>query len=312
MHPDRNRGNTEEATKLFAAVQSAYEILSDPQERVWYDTHRDAVLRDKHDVSAEHYDHDIRITTAEDILQMFTQLQGSLDFTDSGTGFYSVLRKTFDTLAREEELASEWEGSSPFVYPSLGHAEDNFEDVVKPFYTVWSGFATRKSFSWQDIYHYSEAPDRRVRRTMEKENKRFRDEAIREFNHAVRSLVAFVKKRDPRFRTNTQTENERQQILRDAAAAQAARSRAANRAKCDQPEPLPKWTNSDEIDECVSSDDVGETIQELVECVVCNKSFKTENQYETHAKSKKHLKATQRLRHQMRQENIMLDLDEKD
>lgn len=32
LHPDRNFQNEEKATKLFAEVQAAYEILSDPQE----------------------------------------------------------------------------------------------------------------------------------------------------------------------------------------------------------------------------------------------------------------------------------------
>lgn len=32
LHPDRNYNDTERATKLFAEVQAAYEILSDPQE----------------------------------------------------------------------------------------------------------------------------------------------------------------------------------------------------------------------------------------------------------------------------------------
>ncbi len=44
LHPDRNFNDVENATKKFAEVQTAYEILSDPQERAWYDSHRDAIL----------------------------------------------------------------------------------------------------------------------------------------------------------------------------------------------------------------------------------------------------------------------------
>ena len=31
-------------TKLFREVQSAYDVLMDPQERAWYDKHKDAIL----------------------------------------------------------------------------------------------------------------------------------------------------------------------------------------------------------------------------------------------------------------------------
>jgi DnaJ family protein A protein 5 len=54
LHPDRNYGNVENATKKFAEVQSAYEILSDPQERAWYDSHRDAILRNQ-DMQGDEY-----------------------------------------------------------------------------------------------------------------------------------------------------------------------------------------------------------------------------------------------------------------
>lgn len=42
---DKNPDNVEEATAEFRLVQQAYEVLSDPQERAWYDKHREAILR---------------------------------------------------------------------------------------------------------------------------------------------------------------------------------------------------------------------------------------------------------------------------
>jgi len=312
LHPDRNYGNVVEATKLFADVQSAYEILSDPQERAWYDSHRDAILRNEDDVSGEHYEHNVRITTATDIMKMFTHFRGKVDFSDSSTGFYGMLGGVFSTVAREEELACEWENLDPVAYPSFGHANDEYEDVVRPFYAAWNGFATKKTFAWEDVYRFSDAPDRRVRRMMEKENKRFRDEGIREFNDAVRSLVAFVKKRDPRYKPNFQTEAERQKLTRDKAAAQAARSRAANQAKQAQQEVVPEWMKSSKIPETEISDDNEEAVKEQFECVVCKKSFKSEKQYEVHEKSRKHDRAVQHIQRQMQQEDKDLDLDKPD
>lgn len=293
-------------------MQSAYEILSDPQERAWYDSHREAILRNQDVVSGDRYEHNVRITTADDIMRMFTNFRGKIDFTDPDTGFYPVLRRTFDTLAREEEMACEWEGLECIIYPSFGHADDAYDDVVKPFYAAWNGFATQKSFSWEDIYRYSEAPDRRVRRMMEKENKRLREDGVREFNDAVRSLVAFVKKRDPRFKPNAQSEAERQKLLRDTAAAQAARSRAANQAKQAQQESVPGWISTSGFEEHEVSDESEEAAQEQFECVVCKKSFKSEKQYEAHERSKKHVRAVQHLKKQMQQEDRELRFEELD
>ncbi|MCJ1378014.1 hypothetical protein MMC17_001110 [Xylographa soralifera] len=311
FHPDRNYGNVEETTKLFAEVQAAYEILCDPQERAWYDSHRDAILRNEDPQGEEHYEHNVRVTTAEDIMKMFINFNGQLDYSDTPSGFYSSLQSIFATLAREESLACEWEGLDVVQYPSFGSSRDTYDSAVKAFYSAWNSFATKKTFSWKDVFRYSEAPDRKVRRMMEKENKRFRDEGIREFNEAVRALVVFVKKRDPRYMPNRQTEAERQQILRDKAAAQAARSRAANQAKLKQ-DILPDWATIRTPEGVqVGADESEEELEPLehFECVICKKSFKSEQQWEAHEKSKKHLKSIQHLRRTMQKEDEGLGLD---
>jgi DnaJ homolog subfamily A member 5 len=43
-HPDRNE-NSEESTKIFTQLQEAYETLMDPQERQWYDDHKNSILK---------------------------------------------------------------------------------------------------------------------------------------------------------------------------------------------------------------------------------------------------------------------------
>ena len=310
LHPDRNFGNVEDATKSFADVQSAYEVLSDPQERAWYDSHRDAILRSEESNHTESFGYDIRITSAEEILGLFVRLNGKLDYSDADWGFYTTIKRSFETLAWEEGKACEWEGLDPVDYPSFGHACDKYEDVVKGFYDVWVHFSTKKTFSWKDIYRYSEAPDRRVRRMMEKENRRLREDGIREFNDAVRSLAVFVRKRDPRYTPRTRNEADRQKLLRDAATAQAARSRAINEAKLNE-QTVPEWANVVEVDnQDNASEEEEEKVQERFECVACKKVFKSERQYEAHEKSKKHSKAVQQLRRSMRMENLDLALDD--
>lgn len=242
-------------------------------------------------------------------MKMLPKINACRDFSDSPSSFYGTLRDIFDTLAKEEELACEWQDIDPLAYPDFGNANDEHSSGVRSFYAAWSSFATRKDYAWVDIYRYSDAPDRRVRRLMEKENKRLREDAAREFNDAVRSLVAFVKKRDPRFKPNAQSEVDRQKVLRDAAAAQAARSRAANQAKIVETRDLPQWTRSTEPEASDESDAVVEEPKQVYECVVCDKAFKSEKQFEAHERSKKHLKAAQQVRREMQLEDESLHLE---
>ena len=310
----------EETTRLFAEVQAAYEVLSDPQEKAWYDSHREAILRDDDDAvrggGGGGREGGQDTTSADDLMRLFSRFHGrSIDLSDSATGFFSVLRSTFDTLAREEDMhADRGSGDDDEVvdYPSFGHAHDDYEDVVKPFYAAWTGFSTRKTYAWEEQFRYSEAPDRRVRRAMEKENRRVREAAVRDFNEAVRSLVAFVRKRDLRYLANSMSEEDRQRNLRDAAAAQAARSRAANQARFGAGHVEPEWARSaggpDEGEEAGDGDDDG--VVEQFECAACGKIFKSERQWQAHERSKKHIKTLQRLTWQLRKEDKALGLSD--
>ncbi|KAF2971970.1 hypothetical protein GQX73_g1571 [Xylaria multiplex] len=313
LHPDRNYGDVDNATRKFAEVQAAYEVLSDPQERAWYDSHSDAILRgdDPADFDAAPEYHNVRLTTAEDIYTLMGRFSKSVPLDDSPNSFFTILRETFDRLAEGEYAAADWEGLAPLEYPSFGESTDD-DTIAKAFYGRWSNFSTRLGFSWKDKWRLSDAPDRRVRRLMEKENKKLREDAVREFNDAVRSLVIFVRKRDPRYISNNQSEAERQQILRDSAAAQAARSRAANQEKMNNADAVPEWARSrgdDALaDEFSESEDESEV--EQIECVVCSKTFKSEKQFEAHEKSKKHFKAVQQLKRQMKKDDATFDLSE--
>ena len=47
LSPDKNPDSAEEAGVRFREIQEAYATLSDDQERAWYDSHREQILRGK-------------------------------------------------------------------------------------------------------------------------------------------------------------------------------------------------------------------------------------------------------------------------
>ncbi|KAK6360096.1 hypothetical protein TWF730_006250 [Orbilia blumenaviensis] len=315
LHPDKNVNNVEAATKLFSEVQAAYEVLSDPQERAWYDSHKDQILREDGDdpssSSAAARPADVTITTQE-LLKQFSLFSSRMDKSDSNPkGFYSIASKIFSTIASEEEsAAAELNEDAPF-YPSFGNSKSDYQNDVRAFYNIWTGFSTMKSFSWEDRYRYRDAPDRRVKRLMEKENKKFRDTAIKEFNDTVKQFVLYIRKRDPRYLPNFQSEEERDAAAREASKDQSRRARLENAAKVaaykEADWSKPKEMYDDETDEEDEDDDEPDV---EFECVACNKTFKTENQMEMHEKSKKHIKMVQSIKRQMRKDDAALDLDD--
>lgn len=98
------------------------------------------------------------------------------------------MRTLFATLDREEEAAARETGDEYIPLPSFGDTKSDPKDYVRRFYSAWVGFSTKKSFSWRDQWKYSDAPDRRIKRAMEKENKRLRDAGRREYNDTVKVL----------------------------------------------------------------------------------------------------------------------------
>jgi len=313
LHPDRNYGDVERTTALFAEVRAAYEVLSDAQERAWYDAHEGDILRGGTGEAAteDHYQGTMRMTTADELARIMGRFRGNVDYSDSPNGFFGFVRDTFAQLAKEDEYAAAYNGGGDVpIYPTFGHKDDSYDDIVRTFYATWARFATAKSFAWLDRYRLSDAPDRRTRRLMEKENLKFREDGRREFNAAVHTLVAFVRKRDPRYTPLAQSDEAKAKTQRDARTAQAARARAAQLAKLEQEsQTLPSWATVRPADE-LQDESEQESEQELYECVACNKTFKSERQYEAHEKSKKHQKAVQSLQEKMQNDHVQLELDD--
>ena len=190
-HPDKNVGNEVEATESFKAVQSAYAVLSDPQERKWYDDHRESILKGGDGIGKSVSDDVV------DLWPYFSQTCYSGDPDDS-KGFNTVYRTLFEELSQSELKNSDNEDDSGLLdAPNFGDSNSTSKEFLL-FYNYWTSFSSRMTFSWEDKYNPNDATNRQVRRTIEKENKKLRDVGRKEYNEQVRQLVNFIRKRDIR------------------------------------------------------------------------------------------------------------------
>ncbi|XP_016307518.1 dnaJ homolog subfamily C member 21-like isoform X1 [Sinocyclocheilus anshuiensis] len=337
-HPDKNLDNAEEAAEEFKLIQAAYDVLSDPQERAWYDNHREALL--KGGVSGEYQDDSI------DLLQFFTVTCYS-GYGDDEKGFYTVYRNVFETIVKEEmEHSKDEEEEEEDVFPSFGDSQSDYDTVVHLFYGYWQSFCTRKNFAWKEEYDTRQASNRWEKRAMEKENKKTRDKARKEHSELVRQLVAFVRKRDKRVQAHKKLVEE-QNAEKTKKVEELRRKQKLHRAKLAEDYKEQSWaamselekelqqmeaqygqefgdaSESEEDEEEVENRqetanvDRGDVVQadgaaemndyyDDLYCPACDKSFKSDKAMKNHEKSKKHREMVALLRQQLEEEDKSL------
>ncbi|KAF6205855.1 hypothetical protein GE061_020029 [Apolygus lucorum] len=306
-HPDKNPGNADEAKEQFQLIQQAYEVLSDPQERAWYDKHKDSILQGG--FGSDYKDDSLNV------YQYFTS-SCYKGYNDDEKGFYAVYSEVFKTISAED---SEFDNDldSDCETPVFGDSKSSYEDVVRPFYSYWESYTTKKSYAWLNEYDIRQAPNRRIVKFMEKDNKKIRDRARKERNEEVRALVAFVRKRDKRVQAYS--EYLEQKAKENDEKAKELRKKQILQRKAEMESYVESdWSKFSNLEKELAEieanlveefqDNNSEDEEYLEEddplyCIACDKVFQTVKAFTNHEKSRKHKENVENINEMMTQDD---------
>lgn len=303
-HPDKliKAGGISEAdaTAQFQELVHAYEVLSDPKERAWYDSHRSQILFADQGSAGGSKSGGMPGGSVPDLFAFFSTTVYS-GYSDTGKGFYKVYFEVFNSVYLNEIKFARTLGlsiDSVREAPIMGNLESPYSQVTA-FYNYWLGFSTVMDFCWVDEYDVMAGPNRRMRRKMEEENKKVRKKAKREYNETVRGLAAFVKKRDKRV-VDMMVKKGAEMELKKAEERERKKKMEKERLERAMNYEEPDWAKAqDEEEEEVEEDgggDDGKKKSEQLYCIVCSKKFKSEKQWKNHEQSKKHKEKVAELR----------------
>eukprot|EP00899_Mesostigma_viride_P002304 jgi/Mesvir1/12074/Mv00354-RA.2 len=190
-------------------------------------------------------------------------------------------------------------------FPPFGSSTTAYEPVVANFYAFWRSFATVLDFAWTDEYNPASAPNRKVRRLIDEENKKTRKKARQEYSEEVRELASFLRKRDKRVMAWQVEQKKKQAEQEEIAKRKKQEAQAAKLARAMEIKEAAWMAGGGEDLDDDDDDDDSDALEEggpegrrggggqqqesdPLECVICNKRFKSGKQLEQHEKSKKH------------------------
>ncbi|PVD23880.1 hypothetical protein C0Q70_17154 [Pomacea canaliculata] len=250
----KNLENVEEATAQFRLVQQAYEILTDPQERAWYDKHREAILRGGQGQGDKYEDNSLNL------FQYFTSSCYS-GYGDDDKGFYAVYRDVFKTLAEEDYVFMD-DKDSDNEFPTFGDSQSDYEEALVAF--------VRKRD--KRVQEYKRKLEERAAE-IDKKTKERREKEIKE---RVRRQEEY---QETGWSAMSGLETDLQQLEAHLADQFGDHSHSDN------------GSDEEDDDNTANVSGVGEDLEEDWDefyCLACGKAFKSENAISNHKKSKKH------------------------
>ncbi|KAK8958494.1 Chaperone protein dnaJ 15 [Platanthera guangdongensis] len=310
LHPDKlaqsGASGGADATAAFQELLHAYEVLSDPKERAWYDSHRSQILFSDPSSASKSRTSFFGV----DLFSFFSTSVYS-GYTDSRKGFFKVYGDVFAKIyAHELHFAEKLGFPSDDVAPApqIGNLDSPYSQVTA-FYSYWLGYSTVMDFTWVDEYDSFAGPNRKARRLMEEENKKARKKAKREHNDTVRGLAAFVKKRDKRV-LDMQMKKKMEEEKRLADEKERKKEEERRRKEKAMMYQESEWVKNDEENEMIWDEDEEDKRKKKGEvelyCVACNKKFKSDKQWKNHEQSKKHGEKVAELRSTFDEEEFAL------
>ncbi|OQV18245.1 DnaJ-like protein subfamily C member 21 [Hypsibius exemplaris] len=320
FHPDKAHQANDpslvaEYTATFRLIQQAYEVLSDNHERAWYDSHREQILSSGN-------------KTVQEDIALFSYFNTSCysGYGDDENGFYAVYQKIFTQISAEDVRKAK-DNYEEYDVPVFGNSTSPYDDIVNPFYGFWQSYSTKRTFYSLDKWDLREADNRRTSRAMEKENKRVRDAAKKEWNESVRELASFVRKRDPRvkaYRALLEQKAEENRLKVIALQEEQRRQRqeliSSHVDRTDNAELEKRYRDlekshkkagrgdtvsdgsADECDEDVEVIEEDDEDDDPLYCVSCEKRFKSVPAMRNHVQSKQHRKNMELLRAELVEE----------
>lgn len=328
-HPDKNAHRLDEATERFKLIQAAHAVVSDPNERAWYDLHSADILSGGSSGGGGAGGGRGGGIAAQ-LVNVFSLFSSAAyaGFGDDGAGFYAVFRGAFAAIALEEVRFAPPDAPPSPAAPSFEGAGATAA-AVNAFYAHWADVKSGMHFAWLDSGNPNDQPNRFARRALERENETLRRAGRRERTEQLRALVAFVRRRDRRLisitadaRRAAEAKEAARRVAAEAAAAERRVAREAARAAAalepDEHVGAFRFAEVDDADEKLGvrrktgvavgggavgggaagarvsaadcdSDDAGDDLA----CALCGKSFKSVAAFENHARSRRHVKAVE-------------------
>eukprot|EP01132_Coremiostelium_polycephalum_P001254 gene1254-1582_t len=304
-HPDKNQHQLEIAEETFKEINHAYTTLSDPNERKWYDDHREAILRGGKGGADDDFD-----DGGIDLWPYFSNscFRGYDD--QDEMGFYKVYQRVFDIIDKQEEMEEE-DVKYHYSPPKFGNSRSSAEEVLK-FYNYWRDFVTKRKFASVDMYNLNQAPNRQIKRLMEKENQKERSKARLEYIEQVRHLTQFIYNRDKRIiehlKKLSEEAEEKQRLAEIKKQEEDERRMEYYRRLREEKEAELEQMRKDGL---IPPEDQQQPPEEAEipesYCVVCDKSFKSERQLQNHENSNKHKQQVQKMKR-----SILIDGEDDD